>query len=58
MVGFTCVSYDLGVLLADIADAVDLDWSVVDEGRAQMTATGACEIPGFVRADALPARTV
>ena len=43
------------VLLADIADAVDLDWSFVSEGRAQMAATGACEIPGFVRADALSA---
>jgi hypothetical protein len=43
------------VLLADIADAVDLDWSFVPEGRAQFAATGACEIPGFVRADALPA---
>jgi hypothetical protein len=43
------------VLLADIADAVDLDWSFVPEGRAQMAATGACEIPGFVCADALPA---
>ena len=43
------------MLLADIADAVDLDWSFVPEGRAQMAATGACEIPGFVRADALPA---
>ena len=43
------------MLLADIADAVDLDWSFVSEGRAQMAATGACEIPGFVRADALPA---
>ena len=43
------------MLLADIADAVDLDWSFVPEGRAQMLATGACEIPNFVRADALPA---
>jgi hypothetical protein len=43
------------VLLADIADAVDLDWSFVREGRAQMAATGACEIPGFVRAEAVPA---
>jgi hypothetical protein len=42
------------VQLADIADAVDLDWSFVSEGRAQMAATGACEIPNFVRADALP----
>jgi hypothetical protein len=43
------------VLIADIADACALDWSFVDEGRAQMVATGACEIPGFVRPDALPA---
>jgi hypothetical protein len=43
------------VLIADIADACALDWSFVPEGRAQMTATGACEIPAFVRADALPA---
>jgi hypothetical protein len=43
------------VLLTDIADAVDLDWSFVADGRAQMAATGACEIPNFVRADALPA---
>jgi len=42
-------------LLTDIADAVDLDWSFVADGRAQMAATGACEIPNFVRADALPA---
>jgi hypothetical protein len=43
------------VLIADIADACALDWSNVSEGRAQMAATGACEIPAFVRADALPA---
>ncbi len=43
------------MLLADIADAVDLDWSFVSEGRAQMTATGACEIPSFVRVDSVPA---
>ena len=43
------------MLLSDVAGAVDLDWSFVGEGRAQMAATGACEIPGFVRADALPA---
>lgn len=43
------------MLLSDVADAVDLDWSFVREGRAQMAATGACEIPSFVRADALPA---
>src|SRR4051812_37566740 len=49
------LAYHLGVLLADIADAVDLEWSFVSEGRVQMAATGACEIPNFVRADALPA---
>jgi hypothetical protein len=43
------------VLIDDIADACALDWSFVPEGRAQMQATGACEIPSFVRADALPA---
>ena len=43
------------MLIADIADACALDWSFVAEGRAQMAATGACEIPAFVRADALPA---
>ena len=41
--------------IADIADACALDWSFVAEGRAQMAATGACEIPAFVRAEALPA---
>ena len=43
------------MLIADIADACALDWSFVAEGRAQMVATGACEIPAFVRAHALPA---
>lgn len=43
------------MLVADIAEAVDLDWSLVDEKRAQFAASGACEIPNFVRADALPA---
>jgi len=43
------------VLIADIADACALDWSLVPEGRAQMQAIGACEIPAFVRPDALPA---
>jgi hypothetical protein len=43
------------VLLADIADAIDLDWSFVPTGQAQMAATGWCEIPNFVRPDALPA---
>ena len=43
------------MLIADIADACALDWSFVPEGRAQMAATGACEIPAFVRADAIPA---
>jgi hypothetical protein len=35
-------------------DFVDLDLGFVEGGRAQMRDTGACEIPGFVRADALP----
>ncbi|MGO9876700.1 MAG: hypothetical protein ACLPVY_23240 [Acidimicrobiia bacterium] len=43
------------MLIADIADACALDWSFVARGRAQMAATGACEIPAFVRADALAA---
>ncbi len=43
------------MLIADIADACALDWSFVAEGRAQMAATGACEIPAFVRPEALPA---
>lgn len=42
-------------MLTDIGGACALDWSFVAEGRAQMAATGACEIPGFVRADALGA---
>jgi hypothetical protein len=32
---------------------VDLDFDIVERGRAQMTATGACEIPNFVRPEAL-----
>ena len=32
---------------------VDLDWSFVERGRKQMRELGACEIPGFVRADAV-----
>ncbi len=43
------------MLIDDVADACDLDWSFVPEGRAQMSATGACEIPAFVRPEALPA---
>lgn len=38
-----------------ITDLVDLDWSSVERGAAQLAATGACEIPGFVRTEALPA---
>ena len=34
-------------------DVVDLDWSSVDKGRAQMCETGACELPGFVHPEAL-----
>ncbi len=36
-------------------ECVDLDWDIVDTGRKQLHAAGACEIPGFVRADALAA---
>jgi hypothetical protein len=38
-----------------LPELVDLDWSVVDAARVQMAATGACELPEFVRPDALPA---
>lgn len=34
-------------------DVVDLDWDFVEQGRAQMLETGACEIPKFVRPEAL-----
>jgi hypothetical protein len=37
-----------------VHDLVDLDWSSVDKGRAQMREAGACELPEFVRAEALP----
>jgi hypothetical protein len=37
-----------------VHEIVDLDWSFVDTGREQMRTAGACEIPGFVRPDALP----
>jgi hypothetical protein len=36
-----------------VHDVVDLDWSSVDKGRAQMRESGACELPGFVRPEAL-----
>ena len=36
-------------------DLVDLDWSSVENGRKQMRETGACELAGFVRREALPA---
>jgi hypothetical protein len=38
-----------------VHEYVDLDWGFIDEGRAAMRDMGAAEIPGFVRADALPA---
>jgi hypothetical protein len=41
--------------MRNVHELVDLDWSFVDKGRAQMRETGACEIAGFVRADALDA---
>jgi hypothetical protein len=40
--------------IAGVHDLVDLDWSFVDKGRASMREIGAAELPGFVRADALP----
>jgi hypothetical protein len=36
-----------------VHDVVDLDWEFVEQGRAQMLETGACEIPKFVRPEAL-----
>jgi hypothetical protein len=47
--------HSLDLHSGDLQSLVDLDWSKVDRGRAQMRATGACEIPGFIRPDALPA---
>jgi hypothetical protein len=38
-----------------VQDLVNLDWSFVEQGRKQMRENGACEIPGFVRAEALEA---
>jgi len=38
----------------DLASAVDLDWSFVETGREQMRTSGACEIAGFIRPEALP----
>jgi hypothetical protein len=37
-----------------VHDLVDLDWSFVDKGREQMRTAGACEIPEFIRPEALP----
>jgi hypothetical protein len=37
-----------------VHDVVDLNWSAVERGREQMRESGACELPGFVRPDALP----
>jgi hypothetical protein len=36
-----------------VHDVVDLDWSLLEGGRVQMREAGACELPGFVRTDAL-----
>jgi hypothetical protein len=41
--------------MVELDSLVDLDWSVVESGRKQMQASGACELPGFVRPVALPA---
>ena len=50
-----CVTRFGGVASAAVHEVVDLDWSFVERGRKQMREMGACEIPGFVRAHALPA---
>src|SRR6185295_16225213 len=39
----------------NLTELVDLDYGIVEAGRAQLRETGACEIPGFVPAAALPA---
>ena len=39
--------------LLDVTELIDLDWSLVGAGRAQMHETGACEIPNFIRPSAL-----
>jgi hypothetical protein len=41
--------------MTDIGEFVDLDFGIVDAGRKQLLDTGACEIPDFVRPEALPA---
>jgi hypothetical protein len=38
-----------------VDEYVDLDWSFVEAGRKQMRDIGACEIPGFIRPEALDA---
>lgn len=42
-------------MAVDLQDLVEIDWSIVERGRAQFAATGACEVPGFVPPHALPA---
>lgn len=42
-------------VLPDLDDLVDLDWGIVDAGRKQLRDTGACEIPNFIRPEALDA---
>jgi len=39
----------------DFDSVVDLDWAQVEPGRKQMLESGACEIPDFVRPEALAA---
>jgi hypothetical protein len=39
----------------NLTELVDLDYGIVEAGRAQLRETGACEIPSFVPAAALPA---
>jgi hypothetical protein len=39
----------------NLTELVDLDFGIVEAGRAQLRNSGACEIPGFVPQAALPA---
>jgi hypothetical protein len=38
----------------NLAELVDLDFTIVEAGREQLRTTGACELPGFVRPESLP----
>jgi hypothetical protein len=42
-------------MTVDLTDLVALDFDIVESGREQLRSSGACEIPEFVRPEALPA---